>query len=166
MLDEDRVRQMVRRVVYRTLGLSQRAGAAAARPLVTEVDVLCPCAKENQITRDNAADVKAAAIIEGANGPTTPEADEILTEKGVYIVPDILASAGGVIASYVEWRQAKSGALTQKDETFQVIEERVTTAFDAMLKVAEEKGCRSLRTASQVTAAEELVATMRDRDWI
>lgn len=76
-----------------------------AELLAMEVTVLAPCAMELQITKDNAADVKAKIIVEGANGPTTPEADEILDKKGILVVPDILANGGGVTVSYFEWVQ-------------------------------------------------------------
>jgi len=133
--------------------------------LLTKVDVLAPCARENQITRDNAGKIRAAAIVEGANGPTTAEADIILNERKIPVVPDILVNGGGVIASYVEWRQAKSGSITAKDETFEVVEDRIGIAFEDMLRVASEKKV-SFRTACQISAAEELVASLRDRDWI
>jgi len=133
--------------------------------LAAQVDLLCPCACENQITAENARDVRAAAVVEGANGPTTPEADIILNERGIPTVPDILANAGGVIASYVEWRQAKSGSITDKSETFATVENRLDVAFGDMLRLAGQEGC-SFRTACQISAVEELVATLRDRDWI
>ena len=136
-----------------------------AELLAAEVDLLLPCAKENQITRDNARDIRASAIIEGANGPTTPEADHILNERKIPTVPDILANAGGVVASYVEWRQAKSGAITEKGETFDVVDNRIGIAFDETLKLAREKDI-PFRTAAQISAADELVASLRDRDWI
>ena len=69
------------------------------------MDVLTPCALENQITSKNADRIKAKIISEGANGPTTPEADEILSKKGIIVVPDILANSGGVVVSYFEWVQ-------------------------------------------------------------
>ena len=136
-----------------------------AELLAAKVDLLLPCAKENQITRDNAGDVRATAVIEGANGPTTPEADAVLDERKIPVVPDILANAGGVIASYVEWRQGKSGAITERDETFSTVENRIGIAFDDMLRTAREKNV-PLRIACQLSAAEELVASLRDRDWI
>ena len=133
--------------------------------LETDVDVLMPCAKEDQVTGDNAGRIRATAIVEGANGPTTSEADAVLDEQKIPVVPDILANGGGVIASYVEWRQGKSGAITERTETFDVVENRISIAFDDMLNVAREKGV-SFRTACQISAAEELVASLRDRDWI
>ena len=77
--------------------------------LELEVDVLAPCALENQITSENADRIKAKVITEGANGPTTPEADEILYKKGIVVIPDILANAGGVVVSYFEWVQNLQG---------------------------------------------------------
>ena len=130
-----------------------------------DVDIIAPCAKENQITGDNAGKIRAAAIVEGANGPTTPDADVILHKRKILAVPDILTNAGGVIASYVEWRQAKSGAITAKEETFQVVEERIGIAFADMVKLSREKKI-PFRTACQISAVEELVSSMVDRDWI
>ena len=136
-----------------------------AELLALPVDLLCPCAKENQITIDNARDVRAVAVVEGANGPTTPKADAVLNERGIPVVPDILVNAGGVIASYVEWRQAKSGSITEIGETFATVEDRIGVAFMEMVRRAGENRC-SFRTACQIAAAEELVLSMRDRDWI
>lgn len=133
--------------------------------LALETDMLIPCAKENQITRDNARDLKARMVVEGANGPTTAEADAILNERKIPAVPDFLTNAGGVIASYVEWRQGKSGAITAKEETFEVVENRVGVAFDDMIALSNAKGV-TFRTACRISAVEELVASMRDRDWI
>jgi glutamate dehydrogenase (NAD(P)+) len=136
-----------------------------AELLALDVDVLLPCAREDVVTAANAGAVRAALIVEGANGPTTPDAEAILSEKGVVVVPDILANAGGVIASYVEWRKAKSGALTTKEETFELIDDRIGKAFDDMMRISEDKGC-SPRMASFVIAVEELVQALRDRAWI
>lgn len=133
--------------------------------LAMEVDLLLPCAMENQVTAANASAVRASAVVEGANHPTTPEADEILEDSNIPVVPDILANAGGVIASYVEWRQAKSGSLTKKQETFEVVDIQITASFQEMLSRHNELGC-TLRTACLVGALEELVNAMRDRDWI
>ena len=133
--------------------------------LLADVDVLVPCAKEDQITTEIARRLKAVAVVEGANGPTTPDADQVLNKRNIPLVPDILANAGGVVASYVEWRQAKSGAITEESETFEVVENRIGIAFREMLNAAEEKHV-SFRTACQISAAQELVESLRDRDWI
>ena len=133
--------------------------------LALDVDMLLPCAMEDVLSGRNAADVRAALIVEGANGPTTHEAEVILAERGIPVVPDVLANAGGVIASYVEWRKAKSGALTTKQETFELIDERIRQAFAEMTRFAAGRGC-SLRTACLAIAVEELVQSMRDRDWV
>ena len=129
------------------------------------VDVLIPAAAGDAITCENAESVHAKLIIEGANAPTTREADCILRGKGVRIVPDILANAGGVIASYVEWQQGKSGVITPISETYDTIEQRLTNAFDRVLGAqTETKG--DLRLAAQVVSCEELLIALRDRDWV
>ena len=133
--------------------------------LVSDVDILLPCARQDVLTAENASDVRARLVVEGANGPTTGEAAQILADKGIPVIPDILANAGGVIASYVEWRKAKSGALTTAQETFELIDSRINEAFSQMLQCSAEKGC-SFRQACVVIAVRELIQSMRDRDWI
>jgi glutamate dehydrogenase (NAD(P)+) len=129
------------------------------------VDVLIPAAAGDAITCENAEAVGAKLIIEGANAPTTREADRMLRSKGVRIVPDILANAGGVIASYVEWQQGKSGVITPISETYDTIEQRMTNAFDRVLGAqGETEG--DLRLAAQVVSCEELLIALRDRDWV
>jgi glutamate dehydrogenase/leucine dehydrogenase len=154
--------------VTRTGGVAGFAKGEAignADLLAMDVDVLLPCAMEDVLTGENAGAVRAAAVVEGANGPTTPAGEAVLAKRGIPVVPDILANGGGVIASYVEWRKAKSGALTTKEETFELVDERTQWAFRQMLSVAGEKGC-SLRQACFVTAVQDLVDSMRDRAWI
>ncbi len=89
-----------------------------------DVDILIPAALENQITMENAKDIKARVIIEGANGPTTPDADNQLHERGVFIVPDILANAGGVTVSYFEWVQDRYGYFWTEKEVNERLEAR------------------------------------------
>jgi len=97
---------------YRAAGVERISGSEL---LELECDVLIPAALENQITGENAERIRARLIVEGANGPTTPEADAILGERGIIVVPDILANAGGVIVSYFEWVQGfKSSSGTNK----------------------------------------------------
>ena len=107
--------------------------------LELNVDVLVPAAVENVITKENASKIKAKYIIAMANGPITQEAQEILEKKGKVIVPDILANAGGVIASYFEWRQAKEGRLWAREETYKELENILTSAFDKVFNYAKKK---------------------------
>lgn len=133
--------------------------------LAMPVDVVIPAAAGDAITKENAGSVQAKLVIEGANAPTDREGDCILRSKGARVVPDILANAGGVIASYVEWQQGKSGVITPISETYDTIEQRMTNAFDRVLGVQDEaKG--DLRLAAQVVACEEVLIALRDRDWI
>ncbi len=133
--------------------------------LAMPVDVLIPAAAGDAITRENATSVQAKLVIEGANAPTSREADCILRDRHVRVVPDILANAGGVIASYVEWQQGKSGVITPITETYDTIEQRMTNAFDRVLGVHTETH-GDLRLAAQVAACEEVLIALRDRDWI
>ena len=123
--------------------------------LYQDVDILIPAALENQIRKDNADKIKADIIAEGANGPTTPEGDKILEEKGVYVIPDILANAGGVIVSHLEWVQALSGIKWEEEEINTRLEKRLITAFDTVFKKAHERTV-SLRTAAYIVALERI----------
>ena len=98
--------------------------------LLLECDVLAPCALEQVITRDNADKVKASIIVEGANGPLTPSADEILEDKGVLILPDILANAGGVVVSYFEWVQGLQEYFWKEAEVNAKLNDIITRAFN------------------------------------
>ncbi|MFB3883410.1 MAG: Glu/Leu/Phe/Val dehydrogenase [Armatimonadota bacterium] len=133
--------------------------------LAMEVDALIPAAVEDVINEDNAGRVGAKLVIEAANGPMTPGGEEILISRGIPVVPDILANSGGVIASYVEWRQAKSGAMTKKEETYQTVAEQIEIAFNRVCQF----GCNRHvcnRDAALAVAVQELIATMKDRGWI
>jgi glutamate dehydrogenase (NAD(P)+) len=107
--------------------------------LLLECDVLAPCALEQVITRDNADQVKAKIICEGANGPITPGADEILDEKGIMVLPDILANAGGVVVSYFEWVQGLQEYFWKEDEVNSKLRDITTRAFNETWRVAEER---------------------------
>lgn len=123
--------------------------------LYQDVDILVPAAMENQIRQDNADKIRAKTVVEGANGPTTPEADEILEKKGVHVVPDILANAGGVIVSHLEWVQALSGLQWEEDEINKRLERKLVTSFEKVWKKAQEKNI-SLRTAAYIVAIERI----------
>jgi glutamate dehydrogenase/leucine dehydrogenase len=133
--------------------------------LALEVDILVPAAVEEVLTEENAGAVSARLIVEAANGPTTPGGERVLNERGIPIVPDILANSGGVTASYVEWRQAKSGAMTKAEETYATVAEQLEAAFHGVREVAKTHRV-SDRVAAQVVAVGELIATMRDRGWL
>jgi glutamate dehydrogenase/leucine dehydrogenase len=133
--------------------------------LALKVDCLIPAAVERVLTAQSAPKVQAALIVEGANGPTMSEADAILKDKGVIVVPDILANSGGVIASYIEWRKAKSGSITGRDEVFVAIEQLIGETFDEISAIAKQHRV-TLRTAAQIAAVGEVVSAMRDRGWI
>jgi glutamate dehydrogenase/leucine dehydrogenase len=133
--------------------------------LALDVDVLIPAAVESVITEENAGAVSARLVVEAANGPTTPGGEAILNARGIPIIPDILANSGGVIASYVEWRQAKSGAMTKAEETYETITEQLESAFARVRAMARERKVTD-RIAAQAVAVAELIATMKDRGWI
>lgn len=114
-------------------------------------DVLAPCAMEGQITADNASRIRAKLIVEGANGPTTPEADDILYDRGILVVPDILANAGGVTVSYFEWVQGLQEYFWDEDEVYRRLERILVRAYDEVVKTAERYNV-DMRTAAQITA--------------
>jgi glutamate dehydrogenase (NADP+) len=129
--------------------------------LELDVDILIPAALENQITQENAAHIKASVILELANGPTTFEADEILQQKGVLVLPDILANAGGVTVSYFEWVQNKSGYYWPLSRIHESLKEIMVREFHHVYKLKELNKC-DMRTAAYIHAlnrqAEAVVA--------
>jgi glutamate dehydrogenase (NAD(P)+) len=114
-----------------------------------DVDVLVPAAIQNVLRADNAGDVKAKLIIEGANNPTTLEADDMLREKGVFIIPDILANAGGVTVSYFEWVQDVQKYFWSENETVGRLREIMTRAFDDVHTIATSEDV-DMRTAALI----------------
>jgi glutamate dehydrogenase (NAD(P)+) len=136
---------------------NQLAGYPNAEPisnaelLALDCDVLAPCAMENQITRENADAIKAFLIVEGANGPTTPEADDILSAKGVEIIPDILANAGGVTVSYFEWVQGLQSFFWDVEEVHRQLRRVLIKAYDEVLRTRSQFNV-DMRTAAQITA--------------
>jgi glutamate dehydrogenase len=133
---------------------------STADPVTVDCDILIPAALENQITKKNAQGVKAKLIVEEANGPTTPEADKILREKGVTIVPDVLANAGGVTVSYFEWVQNRMGYYWSDEEVDEKLKYMMTTAFRDIHETAQKYQI-DLRTAAYVTAAKKVVDAMQ-----
>lgn len=130
--------------------------------LAMEVTVLAPCAMELQITKENAADVRAKIIAEGANGPTTPEADEILDKNGVLVVPDILANGGGVTVSYFEWVQCLYRYFWSEEEVMEKQEKMMKQAFKEVYDKAQEYKV-NMRTAAYIVALGRLDEAMKYR---
>lgn len=129
------------------------------------VDVIIPAALENTITHEIASGVQAKVIVEAANGPTTPAADEVLNQKGVLVVPDILASAGGVTASYFEWAQNLQGFYWTAEEVDRRLEKIVLDSFSAVWTMHEEKKV-SMREAAFLLGVKRVVDAMRVRGWL
>jgi len=130
--------------------------------LELECDVLMPAALENVITKENAENINAKIVIEVANGPTDTEADKILFERGVFLVPDILANAGGVTVSYFEWVQSLTTWLWTEGEVFTRLEKIMRRGFKSALAVAKDKEL-DMRTATQVFAVERVADAIRTR---
>jgi len=126
------------------------------------VDILIPAAIEGQITEQNAGRVRAGMIIEAANGPTTAAGDAVLAERNVYVVPDILANAGGVIVSYFEWVQDLQSFFWEESEVNQRLQRILASAFQQVTALAEERGLR-LREAAYVLALQRVVEAIRVR---
>ncbi|WKY46792.1 Glu/Leu/Phe/Val dehydrogenase [Eubacteriaceae bacterium ES3] len=124
--------------------------------LTCNCDVLIPAALENQINEDNAGELKCSYIVEGANGPTTVEADMILEERGITIVPDIFANSGGVIVSYFEWVQNIQSLTWGRDEVKEMLEKIMTDAFFELLEETKKCGC-TLRMAAYIVALKRLI---------
>jgi glutamate dehydrogenase (NAD(P)+) len=145
--------------VAQTGGVGGFAGASAidnADFWGVDCDILIPAALEGQITKDNAGKIKARMVIEGANGPTTPEADDILNDKGVLVLPDVIANAGGVTVSYFEWVQDFSSFFWTEDEINARLVRIMQEAFAAVWQVAQENKV-TLRTATFIVACKRIL---------
>lgn len=130
--------------------------------LTLDVEVLAPCAIEDQITAENASDICAGIIVEGANGPTTFEADMILRERGIVAVPDILANAGGVIVSYFEWVQDLQLFFWELDEVRLQLHRTLCKAFDEVWSLAQERGI-DMRSAAYLLSVQRVVYAIEQR---
>lgn len=129
-----------------------------------EVDcgILVPAAKEDQITKDNASKIKARLIIEGANGPTSADADEILNEKGIMVIPDILANSGGVIVSYFEWVQDRLGYFWDEDDINKRLTRMMNEAFENVFSRAMQYQT-TMRIGAYITAIDKVAAALKLR---
>ena len=130
--------------------------------LALDCDVLAPCALEQVITADNAAQVQARIVCEGANGPTTPAADEILEERGVLVLPDVLANAGGVVVSYFEWVQGLQEYFWKEDEVNAQLNDIVTRAFEETWE-PHEQHATSMRMAAYGLAVQRVAEATTTR---
>jgi len=141
------------------------AGAEAHDPadlLITDCDVLIPAATENVITSQNAYKVQAKILCEGANGPTTAAADDILAEKKVFVIPDILANAGGVTASYFEWVQDRQGYFWKESVVIEQLEHIMRSSFEDVVRYAETHSVNN-RIAAYMLAIDRVAFTIRQR---
>ena len=127
-----------------------------------DCEILIPAALENQITKDNAGKIKAKLVIEGANGPTTTEADDILADKGVLVLPDVIANAGGVTVSYFEWVQDFSSFFWSEDEINARLVRIMQEAFAGIWHVAQEHKV-TLRTATFIVACQRILSAREMR---
>jgi glutamate dehydrogenase (NAD(P)+) len=141
-----------------------RGGDAIANAALLEAacDVLVPAALEKVLTTDNAPRIKARLIVEGANGPTTPEADRIFRANGVMVIPDIIANAGGVTVSYFEWVQDRQGYFWSESEVNDRLRDLLISNFHIVRRLADERNV-SLRTAAYMIAIERVVKSMTIR---
>lgn len=132
-----------------------------------DVDILLPCALENQITPQTIANIssKVKVICEGANGPTTPDCDEIIREKNIYMIPDFLCNAGGVTCSYFEQVQCNMNYFWTKEEVLEKLDQKMTDAFKAVHKLAQEKNLY-MRDAAYVIAINRVAEAVKLRGWV
>ncbi len=126
------------------------------------MDILIPAALEGQITRERAEKLTCKLVLEGANGPTYPEADDVLAERGVIVVPDVICNAGGVTVSYFEWVQDMASFFWSEEEINAKMDRIMTDAIVHVWDKAAEKEC-TLRTAAYIVACERILMARKDR---
>jgi len=143
-------------------GLPDTVSISNEELLELDCDVLIPAAKEDQISRHNASKIKAKVIAEGANGPVTANADALLDEKGIMVIPDILANAGGVTVSYFEWVQDRQGYFWTEERVNRRLNRMMRDAFDNVYGVAEKHQI-TLRQAAYVYSIDKVAATLKMR---
>jgi glutamate dehydrogenase (NAD(P)+) len=132
-----------------------------------DVDILIPAAIENQITGENVSKIhkNVKIIAEGANGPTTPDADKVITERGIFVIPDFLANAGGVTCSYFEQVQSNMNYFWEKDEVLGKLDVKMTAAFHAVKDLADKRKL-FMRDAAYLVAVSRVAQACKDRGWV
>lgn len=135
--------------------------------LEQDVDILMPCALENQITAENAPRISSTVkvLAEGANGPTTPDADEIIKAKGIYLIPDFLANAGGVTCSYFEQVQCNTNYYWEKEEVLEKLDTKMTAAYHGVNNLAQERNLY-MRDAAYVISINRVAEAVKLRGWV
>ncbi|RLI66141.1 MAG: glutamate dehydrogenase [Promethearchaeia archaeon] len=162
-LDVDEIFAYISDPAHRTLEGYEKAQKITNEELLTlECTILAPCALENQITPENAPKLRCKAIVEGANGPTTPEADKILEERGIDVIPDILANAGGVTCSYFEWVQDRMALFWDLERVNEELDKIMLRAFDSVYQLVQDKKI-SYRMAAYFVAVERVAKAIEMR---
>ncbi len=147
-----------------SLGFERTEGGAW---IEQDVDILIPAALENQVNAENVNKIKPSVkmIVEGANGPTTPEADEVIKQRNIYLVPDFLANAGGVTCSYFEQVQCNMNYFWPKEEVLEKLDSKMTSAFKAVSALARDRKLY-MRDAAYVIAVSRVASACRQRGWV